>query len=206
MSARRDLVLVVDDTPETLGLLTEALETAGLTALVATSGEAALETLLHVTPDLILLDAMMPGLDGFETCKALKALPALSPIPVIFMTGLSDTAHVVRGLEAAGWIMSPSRLSSMRCWRGSGCIWAMPGRPCGPGRLWMRRAGFCWRRMRRGRCSGARRRPSSVWLTRCRISPPPAFVCRPGWRCRRARARCILPWWGAPVRRSCSIA
>lgn len=102
MSARRDLVLVVDDTPETLGLLTDALETAGLTALVATSGEAALETLLHVTPDLILLDAMMPGLDGFETCRALKALPALSPIPVIFMTGLSDTAHVVRGLEAGG--------------------------------------------------------------------------------------------------------
>lgn len=102
MNTRRDLVLVVDDTPETLGLLTDALETAGLTALVATSGQAALETLRHVTPDLILLDAVMPGLDGFDTCRALKAMPALSAIPVIFMTGLSDTAHVVRGLEAGG--------------------------------------------------------------------------------------------------------
>lgn len=102
MTVRRDLILVVDDTPETLGLLTEALEAAGMTALVATSGQHALETLRHVTPDLILLDAVMPGLDGFETCQALKALPNLKPIPVIFMTGLSDTAHVVRGLEAGG--------------------------------------------------------------------------------------------------------
>lgn len=102
MSRQRDLVMVVDDTPETLGLLTEALEIAGMTALVATSGQAALETLRHVTPDLILLDAVMPGIDGFETCYALKAMPALSNIPVIFMTGLSDTAHVVRGLEAGG--------------------------------------------------------------------------------------------------------
>lgn len=102
MTAHRDLILVVDDTPETLGLMTEALENAGMTALVATSGQQALETLRHVTPDLILLDAMMPGLDGFETCQALKALPALKAIPVIFLTGLSDTTHVVRGLEAGG--------------------------------------------------------------------------------------------------------
>jgi len=102
MSARRDIVLVVDDTPETLGLLTDTLEAAGLTVLVAPSGEAALETLKHVTPDLILLDAVMPGLDGFATCRALKANPALATIPVIFMTGLSDTAHVVHGLQAGG--------------------------------------------------------------------------------------------------------
>jgi DNA-binding response OmpR family regulator/DNA-binding CsgD family transcriptional regulator len=102
MSARRDIVLVVDDTPETLGLLTDTLEGAGLTVLVAPSGEAALETVKHVTPDLILLDAVMPGLDGFATCRALKADPALASIPVIFMTGLSDTAHVVQGLQAGG--------------------------------------------------------------------------------------------------------
>lgn len=102
MTTRRDLILVVDDTPETLGLLTDALEAAGMTPLVATGGVAALETLRHVTPDLILLDAVMPGMDGFSTCLALKALPALKTIPVIFMTGLSDTAHVVRGLEVGG--------------------------------------------------------------------------------------------------------
>ena len=102
MTARRDLILVVDDTPATLGLLTEALETADMTALVATAGQQALDTLRHVTPDLILLDAVMPGMDGFETCRALKLIPALKTIPVIFMTGLSDTADVVRGLEAGG--------------------------------------------------------------------------------------------------------
>lgn len=102
MSARRDIVLVVDDTPDTLGLLTDTLEAAGLTVLVALSGEAALETVKHVTPDLILLDALMPGLDGFTTCRNLKSAPALASVPVIFMTGLSDTTHVVQGLQAGG--------------------------------------------------------------------------------------------------------
>ena len=69
----RDIILVVDDTPETLGLLTDALESAGLTVLVATSGQAALATLKHITPDLILLDAVMPEMDGFATCRAMKA-------------------------------------------------------------------------------------------------------------------------------------
>ena len=98
----RDIVLVVDDTPETLGLLTDALEGAGLTVLVATGGGAALALLQHVSPDLILLDAMMPEMDGFATCRAIKAEPAFAHIPVIFMTGLSDTAHVVQGLQAGG--------------------------------------------------------------------------------------------------------
>jgi DNA-binding response OmpR family regulator/DNA-binding CsgD family transcriptional regulator len=98
----RDTILVVDDTPDTLGFLTHALEDAQLTVLVATGGEAALALLAHVTPDLILLDAVMPGMDGFETCRRVKADPALSHLPVIFMTGLSDTQHVVLGLEAGG--------------------------------------------------------------------------------------------------------
>ncbi len=101
-SAQRDTILVVDDTPETLGLLTDALEAAQLTVLVATDGQSAIKLLAHVTPDMILMDAMMPGMDGFETCRLIKADPALSHLPVIFMTGLSDTAHVVAGLEAGG--------------------------------------------------------------------------------------------------------
>lgn len=99
---RRDMILVVDDTPETLGFLTDAIEASGLTALVAVDGESALELVGEIAPDLILMDAVMPGLDGFETCRRLKQLPDLSHVPVIFMTGLSETEHVVRGLEAGG--------------------------------------------------------------------------------------------------------
>jgi DNA-binding response OmpR family regulator/DNA-binding CsgD family transcriptional regulator len=101
-TAQRDTILVVDDTPDTLGLLTSALESANLTVLVATDGQGALNLLAHVTPDLILMDAMMPGMDGFETCRQIKADSALTHLPVIFMTGLSDTEHVVLGLEAGG--------------------------------------------------------------------------------------------------------
>lgn len=115
MSTRRDIVLVVDDTPETLGLLTDTLEGAGLTVLVATGGAGALALLKHITPDLILLDAMMPEMDGFATCRAMKADAALAHIPVIFMTGLSDTAHVVQGLQAGGvdYVTKPVVLDEM---------------------------------------------------------------------------------------------
>ncbi|MEL7346585.1 MAG: response regulator transcription factor [Pseudomonadota bacterium] len=98
----REIVLLVDDSPETLSMLTDALEAAGETVLVARDGETALALVERVEPDLVLLDAMMPGLDGFETCRRLKRHPAMSSIPVIFMTGLSDSAHVVEGLEAGG--------------------------------------------------------------------------------------------------------
>jgi len=99
---QRDTILVVDDTPDTLGFLTDALEHANLTVLVATDGASAIKLLAHVTPDLILMDAMMPGQDGFETCRQIKTDPAFGHLPVIFMTGLSDTQHVVQGLEAGG--------------------------------------------------------------------------------------------------------
>jgi DNA-binding response OmpR family regulator/DNA-binding CsgD family transcriptional regulator len=102
LAIKRDIVLVVDDTPDTLGFLTAALEQAGLTALVAIDGASAIKLLNHATPDLILLDAMMPGMDGFETCRRIKADAAFAYLPVIFMTGLSDTEHVVKGLEAGG--------------------------------------------------------------------------------------------------------
>jgi DNA-binding response OmpR family regulator/DNA-binding CsgD family transcriptional regulator len=102
LGRQRDTILVVDDTPDTLGFLTDALEHANLTVLVATDGASAIKLLGHVTPDLILMDAVMPAMDGFETCRQIKADPALAHLPVIFMTGLSDTEHVVLGLEAGG--------------------------------------------------------------------------------------------------------
>ena len=98
----RDIVLVVDDSPETLSFLTEAIEGSGSTVLVAVDGESALALMDRVTPDLILLDAVMPGIGGFEACRRLKRIRHLAHIPVIFMTGLSDTEHIVKGLEAGG--------------------------------------------------------------------------------------------------------
>src|SRR4051794_34913762 len=99
---RRDTLLVVDDTPETLGLLTDTLDHAGFTVLIATDGESALDLLEQITPDLVLMDAVMPGMDGFETCRQLKRERMLTQLPVIFMTGLTDTEHVVQGLAAGG--------------------------------------------------------------------------------------------------------
>ncbi len=98
----RDMVLVVDDSAETLTLLTDALDEAGMTAMVALDGTSALRVAARLTPDLVLLDAVMPGIDGFETCRRLKAEPGLGDVPVIFMTGLSETEHIVQGLEAGG--------------------------------------------------------------------------------------------------------
>lgn len=111
---QRDVVLVVDDSPEALGFVSRALEDAGLTALVATDGRAALALVERVVPDLILLDALMPGLDGFDTCRALKTGPA-AHVPVIFMTGLSEADDVVRGLESGGvdYVTKPLMLDTL---------------------------------------------------------------------------------------------
>ncbi|MBL7405911.1 response regulator, partial [Escherichia coli] len=92
----RDIVLVIDDSPDTLSFLTEAIERSGATVLVAVGGDLALTLVDEITPDVILLDAVMPGLDGFETCRRLKAKPQLAGVPVIFMTGLSETEHIVK--------------------------------------------------------------------------------------------------------------
>lgn len=98
----KDLVLVVDDSPETLGTLNEVLEQAGMETLVALEGTQALSIARKMLPDLILLDAVMPSMDGFEICQQLKSDPELRSIPVIFMTGLSDTDSVVKGFHAGG--------------------------------------------------------------------------------------------------------
>jgi DNA-binding response OmpR family regulator/DNA-binding CsgD family transcriptional regulator len=99
---KRDVALVIDDSPETLRLLTDALDGAGMTVLVAMDGAAAMRIVDQITPDIILLDAVMPGMDGFETCRRLKRDAGLSNVPVIFMTGLAETEHIVSGLEAGG--------------------------------------------------------------------------------------------------------
>ncbi len=97
---RRDIVLVVDDSPQTLRLLTDAIDETGAMVLVALGGEEALELVDQITPDIVLLDAVMPGIDGFETCRRLKKGPA-ADVPVIFMTGLTEPEHIVHGFEAA---------------------------------------------------------------------------------------------------------
>jgi DNA-binding response OmpR family regulator len=109
------VILIADDTAESLSMLNEALAGAGYTVLVAMDGQQALNIASRMTPDLILLDAIMPNLDGFETCKALKKDPELEDIPVIFMTGLSDSDDVVRGLECGGvdYLTKPVNLDEL---------------------------------------------------------------------------------------------
>ncbi len=100
--ASSDRILVVDDSPESLRLLVDTLEHEGMTVLVALNGEAALELLGHTVPDLILMDAMMPGLSGLETTSRIKSNPDCTHVPVIFMTGRTDPEHVVAALESGG--------------------------------------------------------------------------------------------------------
>lgn len=102
INTQTGIVLVVDDSPDTLGLLNEALEKEGFSVLIALEGKQALTIIDKITPDIILLDAIMPNMDGFETCQRIKQNPNLNNIPVIFMTGLSDTDSIVKGLEAGG--------------------------------------------------------------------------------------------------------
>jgi formate hydrogenlyase transcriptional activator len=102
MKEVRDLpsILVVDDTRANIGFLLETLSQAGYRVRVAPDGETALEQVQYSPPDLVLLDVMMPGIDGFETCQRIRKLPQLSQLPVIFMTALSDTQDKVRAFAA----------------------------------------------------------------------------------------------------------
>ena len=93
-------ILLVDDIPSNLGVLLDVLNAAGYDARVAESGERALQQMQRKRPDLVLLDVMMPGLDGFATCRRLKAEPAWQDIPVLFMTALTEVVDKVKGFEA----------------------------------------------------------------------------------------------------------
>jgi DNA-binding response OmpR family regulator/DNA-binding CsgD family transcriptional regulator len=107
----RDVVLIVDDAPENLSILHTLLDKSGYTVLVATDGAGALDRARRLPPDLILLDAVMPGIDGFETCRQLKEDLQTRTIPVVFMTGLTETEHILQGFQAGGvdYITKPIR-------------------------------------------------------------------------------------------------
>lgn len=107
----RGIVLIVDDVPENLSVLHDALDEAGYTVLVATHGEAALARARQSLPDVVLLDALMPGMDGFEVARRLKADFVTRNIPLIFMTGLTETEHVVAAFSAGGadYVTKPIR-------------------------------------------------------------------------------------------------
>jgi class 3 adenylate cyclase len=102
-------ILVVDDTPANLQALAGTLKDKGYQISVATSGRQALEAVARVRPDLILLDVMMPEMDGFETCKRLKSSEATSDIPVIFLTARTETSDIVQGFElgAVDYVSKP---------------------------------------------------------------------------------------------------
>jgi len=97
-----ETILIVDDTPANLGVLVETLGAAGYRLMVAEDGEEALAQTEQTRPDLILLDVMMPGIDGFETCRRLKQRETTRDVPVLFMTALSETADKVKAFAAGG--------------------------------------------------------------------------------------------------------
>lgn len=109
MTNQTGLILIVDDTPTNLDAISETLSDAGYDVAIATSGERALQTVRRRQPDLILLDVMMPGLDGFATCQLLKADPQNCDIPVIFMTAIADADSKIKGFEhgAVDYITKP---------------------------------------------------------------------------------------------------
>lgn len=109
MNASVQRILIVDDNPTNLDLLLEVLDSAGFEVFVSQTGESALKRAQLVQPDLILLDIMMPGMDGFTTCKHLKAETTTKDIPIIFMTALTEMNDKVRGFEvgAVDYVTKP---------------------------------------------------------------------------------------------------
>jgi len=113
--SRKPAILIVDDSPDNLGVLRTMMLREGYQTFVATSGERALEIALRVKPDLVLLDIVMPGIDGLEACRRLKAHPATTRIPVIFMSARGETEDIVAGFDigAADYIPKPLRLEEV---------------------------------------------------------------------------------------------
>jgi len=108
-------IMIVDDTPANVGVLGWYFEENGFRVVVAQDGEEAIERAQYVKPDLILLDVMMPGIDGFETCRRLKMMEGLREIPVIFMTALADTTEKISGFKAGGvdYVTKPCQIEEV---------------------------------------------------------------------------------------------
>ncbi len=112
---KSDIVLVVDDSPDTVRLLTDVLDGVGMTVTVALDGAAALKIATRLRPDIVLMDTIMPGMDGFECCRRLKTLSGFDDVPVIFMTGLSEPKDSVLGFQAGGadYVTKPIDIDAM---------------------------------------------------------------------------------------------
>ncbi len=110
-----ETILIIDDNPANLGLLFDYLETKGFKVLVDTDGESALKAATKAKPDIILLDILMPGADGFAICRRLKANFKTCSIPVIFMTALTDSADEIKGLKlgAVDYITKPLQVEKV---------------------------------------------------------------------------------------------
>ncbi|MBE7367636.1 response regulator transcription factor [Ramlibacter pallidus] len=105
-------VLVVDDAVDTLRMLCDALDAEGYTVMVARDAGEARERLEITVPDAVLLDAVMPGTDGFALCREIKATPPWAHVPIVFMTGLSETAQILEGFASGGvdYVVKPLRI------------------------------------------------------------------------------------------------
>lgn len=102
LASAKSIALVVDDDPNSLGMVSTALEENGMSVIVARDGFTAIDLVARVKPDVILMDAIMPKMDGFETCRRIKRAPNMTNAPIVFMTGLSAPDDVIRGLNAGG--------------------------------------------------------------------------------------------------------
>jgi DNA-binding response OmpR family regulator len=112
MPAAPVVILIVDDAIDTLRMLCDALAAEGYTVLVARDAAEARARFEVAVPDAVLLDAVMPGIDGFALCRQLKAVPPWSHVPVLFMTGLSETDQILRGFASGGvdYVVKPLRI------------------------------------------------------------------------------------------------
>jgi len=115
-NSTKGIILIVDDTPDNLGLLMDMLGNEGFEVRLAINGEEAIEQVEYSPPDIILMDVMMPGMNGYQTCHHLKKNKKTREIPIIFLTALEDTPNKVKGFKAGGvdYMTKPLQLDEVR--------------------------------------------------------------------------------------------